>query len=54
MIFRSVRECDDPSSVFIATTTRYSKLYQVEPNYTEQVMHSRVFLLFRVGYTKNA
>ena len=37
--------CDDPSGVLIRSTTRYSKLYRVEPSYTEQVIRSRVFLL---------
>ena len=27
--------CDDPSGVFIPSTTRYSQLYWVEPSYTE-------------------
>ena len=41
---------DDPSGVLIPIATRYSQLYQVESSYTEQVIQSRVFLLFRVGY----
>ena len=31
---------------------RYSKLYQVESSYAEQVTSSRVLLLFRVCYTE--
>ena len=44
--------CDDPSGVLIPSTTRYSHLYRVEPSYTEQVIQSRIFLLFRVGYAE--
>ena len=38
MTQRSSLKCDNPSSVLIPSTTRYNKLYQVKPSYTEQVI----------------
>lgn len=43
-------KCDDPCSVLIPSSTRHCNLYQVGAIYTEQVIPTRLFQLFQLGY----